>query len=92
MGIIVNSGEEKSELQKKITADLREKQHANGSDEGERPDFSRNVKKPEYSVEDSAYMRDFKKGKLPTALVFLIFLTVSVAVISVLIFAVAGVK
>ena len=92
MGIIVNSGEEKSELQKKITADLREKQHANSSGEGEKLDFSRNVKKPEYSVEDSAYMKDFKKGKLPTALVFLIFLTVSVAVISVLIFAVAGVK
>lgn len=51
MGILVQDNGERSRLQSKITADLREKARRSSGEGERRPDF----------VEDSEYTRNYKK-------------------------------
>jgi hypothetical protein len=58
MGIIVNKREEKTELQQRITAELREKAARQGRDAPE-------IDAPEYDMEKSAYLKDYETASVP---------------------------
>ena len=92
MGIIVNLGEEKSDLQKRIAADLREKSEEKSAGGGKKKLVKDDFAKPEFSVDDSAYMKDFAKKKLPASLTFLIGIFVVVAVVVGIMFIAGGGK
>ncbi|MCL2038025.1 hypothetical protein FWG95_03425 [Candidatus Saccharibacteria bacterium] len=51
MGIIVNQNQNRSELQQRIAAELREKQLKNGPVDGD-------IKAPEFDIEKSEYLKD----------------------------------
>ena len=67
MGVIINNNDNQSDLQRRITSDLREKQEKRASGAGKKnadskPDF---VKAQTDFVADSSYMRDFAKSSIP---------------------------
>jgi hypothetical protein len=60
MGIVFTDNSHKSELQERITAELREKQKRAGSDEGNGtapPDYAKSID----GVDDSRFAEDFRK-------------------------------
>lgn len=66
MGVIINNNDNQSDLQRRITSDLREKQEKRASGAGKKkvakPDF---VKAQTDFVTDSSYMHDFAKSSIP---------------------------
>jgi len=74
MAIIVNLPDKRSDLQRRISAELREKMAKSGSDKGDDP-VSRSVKKAPDLVEDSEYIKNYKKSKpIPRPVIVLIVL------------------
>ena len=59
MAIIFNNQQGKSELQQRITAELREKQMKSGSNEGEFVEAN-DIKTPDFDAEHSEYTKNFK--------------------------------
>ena len=58
MGIIVNNLQERSELQQRIAAELREKQLKNGQIDPE-------ISAPEFDVEKSEYLKNMESASMP---------------------------
>ena len=73
MGIIVNNLQERSELQQRIAAELREKQLKNGQVD---PDFQA----PEFDIEKSEYLKDRGGDKPVPGWVWLIVLIVAAGI------------
>lgn len=67
MGIIINNGNNQSNLQKRIAADLREKQSKKSAGGGKKPLVDKDdiAKTKTDFVCDSNYMHDFAKSSIP---------------------------
>ena len=67
MGVIINNNDSQSDLQKRITSDLREKQEKRTVSGGKNKiEPTSDFAKPQTDfVVDSAYMHDFAKSSVP---------------------------
>ena len=89
MAIIVTNTGKRSELQEKLAAELREKMARSGSDEGDDP-VSRSIKKAPDLVEDSAYVKDYKKSKPIPRFVVILIIAVVIIIVAGLVIALAN--
>lgn len=80
MAIIFNNTEEKSELQRKITAELREKQAA----KAKIPQKNGGATAPEFDVEKSEYLKDMETSRVPGWVWGFLFLAIGMVIFAVL--------